>query len=1540
MKKELYSPCLILFFFLNATCILNAYITHNGGNVSGTWLTGETHYIQNKVTINDNTTLTIQEGCFIKFASLAELYILGTLDCNGTEMNPIIFTSFNDNSYGETIASSSGSPSAGDWKGISFYGSGDFEGTGYFDYCRVRYGGETSTNYDANINFDKCKAATFINSISEYSAYDGIRIWVAYPTITSSTFSNNVRHGVYCSGDYVDATAPSITNNTFTQNGGYGAFIINAYINSYSGNTGTGNGTNGIGLQGYVKANVALSCSTSAFPFILLGKITINDNFTLTLNAGTIIKAGFLNGAYGEIYVLGTLDVNGTSGSNVVITSIKDDSFGGDTNGDGTDTSPAPGDWYGIDFYGHNDDDGWGYFDYCRIRYGGNTSTNYDANLSFNRCDGLSYFTNSTSEYSGQDGLKIFVSSPLISLSNFKNNNRHGLYCTGDYPAGTSPDIINNTFSDNVSYGAYISDAYFRSYSGNTGSGNGINGFGVQGSVNANHEWTCGSTSFPFILTGVVTVQNNYILTINSPAVIKATSSGELFVKGTVNAVGSGKGEIVFTSLKDDSYGGNTDGDQGSPAPGDWLGIYLLGSYSSNFDGTGNFDYCVVRYGGNLSTSYDANIYFTSAKLGYFNHSTSEYSAGYGVRITVSYPTVNYSLIRNNNNHGLYAHDQFTEPTITNNTFNNNAGYAAYVTSTTLQSYSGNTGSNNSTNGIGLAGTVNADVTWTSSASLPFVITGTITVNDNKILAISGGTVIKALNNTELIVYGTLDVNGTEGNNVIFTSIKDDSYYGDSNGEGTSSLPSNGDWKGIQILGSSNPATGSDGYGFFDYSRIRYGGNTSTYYKANIYFYYGGWNGCYFSNGVCEYSQGYGIRISDVTPVISESNISHNTLDGIYATTGYRPSTAPYLTNNEFNNNGGFGANLVDIRPTSYSGNSGSGNGNNAIGVYGVIEDTPINWNSGSNDFPVSLTGNLTINSGKTLNITGGTLRCNNYNIISSGNFALNSGATIEIGSANGITSSGSSGNIQNGGSRTFSTGANYIYNGLTGQVTGNGLPSEVNKLTCSNASGLSLTANNVVNSELSIRQGLLNNSSKTISVANGATVIVDQGTLSSAPVFLGNVNMEYTGTNSRTTGVELPATNIISDFTLDNVGGVTLNGDIRVNGNLVLYSGCLYTGSYNVILGSSVDNLGNLVMGTGKVVGKFKRWFAASTVNNVLLPIGTADNLRYAFISYSSPPSTGGTLTASFIESNPGENGLPLNNDGGEDILKIAPDGYWIITSGDGLSGGTYNVDLWGDGFNGISDYTKLHLVKRTNGSSPWVLDGTHAVCTGTNDAPEVHRTGLTGFSEFAIGSTLNNPLPVELSSFSANIKGNIVNLNWETTSEISNYGFEIERRQKVNSKPGVCNAEWTKIGFVEGRGNCNSPNEYRYSVFLTQPGRYSFRLKQIENDGDHSYSSEVEIDYIPEDFLLHQNFPNPFNPETMISYQLKETALVRMIVYDVKGEIVEEVENCVKEAGYHRTILIGDRLASGIYFCRLEVVNQSGNIVFRKIIKMTLLK
>ena len=424
---------LLLIGILIST-VTQAYVTKSG-NVSGEyWHNTDTYYVNGDLTVDDNTTFEIQAGTRVKFAPGTSLIVYGTFITNGNTSSNIIFTSRDDDSVGEIIAESDGNPQPGDWHGIQMNGNASNDGIGEFDYCIIRYGGNASGSAEANVNFTYSDSGHFINSVCEYSSLDGLKANNSPVVISNSSFENNGDDGIYASSSELQ-----IDNCQFNNNGNYAAYLSVVDIKTYTNNSGSGNSIEAFGLSGYVSEDLTLGESVTGFPFVIIATLTVNDDYTLTIPEGEVVKFTGL----GQFTVNGTLDVNGTETNPVVFTSFQDDTYGGDLNNDGTATSPAPGDWRGINIYGYNLNDGIGEFDYCIIRYGGNASGSAEANVNFTYSDS-GHFINSVCEYSSLDGLKANNSPVVIFNSLFQNNNSFGIYISGN----PVPDLGHNNLAE------------------------------------------------------------------------------------------------------------------------------------------------------------------------------------------------------------------------------------------------------------------------------------------------------------------------------------------------------------------------------------------------------------------------------------------------------------------------------------------------------------------------------------------------------------------------------------------------------------------------------------------------------------------------------------------------------------------------------------------------------------------------------------------------------------------------------------------------------------------------------------------------------------------------------------------------------------------------------------------------------------------------------------------------------------------------------------------------------------------------------------
>jgi len=205
--------------------------------------------------------------------------------------------------------------------------------------------------------------------------------------------------------------------------------------------------------------------------------------------------------------------------------------------------------------------------------------------------------------------------------------------------------------------------------------------------------------------------------------------------------------------------------------------------------------------------------------------------------------------------------------------------------------------------------------------------------------------------------------------------------------------------------------------------------------------------------------------------------------------------------------------------------------------------------------------------------------------------------------------------------------------------------------------------------------------------------------------------------------------------------------------------------------------------------------------------------------------------------------------------------------------------------------------------------------------------------------------PLPVELTSFTAFAGAGAIELRWTTSTEVNNYGFEIERTPTQPSPyqgegkggGGGGGSAWRKVGFVSGSGTSNMPHGYSFTDNSAVFGTYSYRLRQIDRDGGFEYSKEVEatMALAPNTILLGQNYPNPFNSSTTISFALapnpsptgrEEGVRVVLKVYDLLGREVSTLLDEERKAGTYSVLFDASKLSTGVYIYTIRVRQADG--------------
>ena len=412
----------------------------------------------------------------------------------------------------------------------------------------------------------------------------------------------------------------------------------------------------------------------------VVSDIVVNDGVTLTVQPSVIVKMA----AGATIQSAGTLNAVGTSGQRNTFTSYRDDSVGGDTNGDGASTGVGA-DWGSLWLYGGTAPHlSLGYAD---VRFGDccgypgypNFGLIHNQHINAPPSAATVAIDHSTITDSSGTGISIANGALLVANSTIANNgwwggtiwSWDGIWVSGSTLVLTNSTIANNTLGLGLSVSggtATISNNVF------TGNGRGRSWqrsqtgcpdhreqwFGEQ--AERDRAWRNGldehhlnntNPTLPYLLSDIV-VNDGVTLTVQPGVIVKMAAGATIQVAGTLNAVGTSGQRITFTSYRDDSVGGDTNGDGASTGVGaDWGSLWLYGGTAPHL----SLGYADVRFGDccgypgypNFGLIHNQHINAPpSAATVAIDHSTITDSSGTGISIANGALLVANSTIANN----------------------------------------------------------------------------------------------------------------------------------------------------------------------------------------------------------------------------------------------------------------------------------------------------------------------------------------------------------------------------------------------------------------------------------------------------------------------------------------------------------------------------------------------------------------------------------------------------------------------------------------------------------------------------------------------------------------------------------------------------------------------------------------------------------------------------------------------------------------------------------------------------------------------------
>jgi hypothetical protein len=430
----------------------------------------------------------------------------------------------------------------------------------------IRYGGYDTANlelFGGEIEIS--------NGTISHSAAIGVFAEDTDLHLDNSTIADNAADGLWLYG-HSKAIAPVLVDNVFRDNGTFAAYLIfNGGCDPETemhGNTGWGNGdVNGIYVEGFVHTPTGCRWGPNPQMPYVVWTIEVSDYGRLELEPGVEMKfvGDTLQRGTGTFIIDGTLEAIGTADAPIAFTSFWDDSVGGDS--DGTSLPALAGDWIGFVVNpGANVA-----LDHTIVRYGGANGTNLSVS-------GASLqLTNSEITYSADRGLGIEIKG-----------------------TGQPITVKNNPFINNTGYAATVwantSSPVTFNFEGNEGWGNGVNGILLDAALDTLAVKP--NPGLPYVIQSV-SVASGRTVTVNPGVVFKGdqehSGGGSLFsVDGVLRVQGTASDRVYFTSLHDDSVGGDTlsDGGSNQPAAGNWRGINLSSS------GEADLSYTTLRYAG------------------------------------------------------------------------------------------------------------------------------------------------------------------------------------------------------------------------------------------------------------------------------------------------------------------------------------------------------------------------------------------------------------------------------------------------------------------------------------------------------------------------------------------------------------------------------------------------------------------------------------------------------------------------------------------------------------------------------------------------------------------------------------------------------------------------------------------------------------------------------------------------------------------------------------------------------------------------------
>lgn len=672
-------------------------------------------------------TLTIEAGVVIKSVqnSNYNIQVSGTLIANGTLVNPIVFTSVRDDNYGnpfDTNKDGTGtSPVVGDFGSISMLPGSTGSS---FTYCKIRYAGGVNaynqSQFDgASLNF--INASGTVQNCEIKDVKDGINCFYGSTPVIQDNQFTNLGFAVTLSA----AANPTLIGNTLTNVANKALGLIGVVFN----------GSTELAVSGTIRQKSFAGYTN--ITYVLRNHLIIANGTNVNIEAGVVIK-----NTYFGFTVNGGFKVDGTLANPVIFSSIKDDNVGnpGDTNGDGNGTAAAVGEGPGI-YFAPGSDDTYCKLLYLKSYYGGsgypkpynNPTTGVIGIESANPVIDQVLLSNLSTTI---EGIGVYgTAAPTISNTVFQN----GTFFPVSMSLLSNPVFSNITFTS-MGYSAIL-----------------INDVNITSNATVVTRSIAGISNIAYVFNKDLTINSGAVLTISAGVVMKYLWYNRMTVNGALVVNGTSANKVIFTTIADDSAGGDSNNNGNATAPSiSWYGFTFE---DPSDDAINKIDYAELRFAGASNTEC---LIFKNSGGNVNNVSFIFGNAGLGVYGTAN---PNFQNLAMQNLDLPVRMDMFSTPTFGTITANNIKVMGIHIPATTY-SQTGTFPIRNF-----------ADYT-----NITYVLEGLQTINGGTTITIPAGMTFKNTANSQnysqsrFYVLGRLNVSGSSINPVVFTSLADDQY--------------------------------------------------------------------------------------------------------------------------------------------------------------------------------------------------------------------------------------------------------------------------------------------------------------------------------------------------------------------------------------------------------------------------------------------------------------------------------------------------------------------------------------------------------------------------------------------------------------------------------------------------------------------------------------------------------------------------------------------------------------------------------------------